>query len=123
MRSALPFLHALAIYKLIPVLCSWCGPCKLISPILERLTSDPKVTSGGGQALDLVTVDVEAQTELAEQYQVCPHVVLYLNCLTDILRLQISSLPTVIAFVDGEPVSQFMGVIPEKGIRRFLATL
>lgn len=37
--------------------------------------------------------------------------------------LQIRSLPTVIAFKDGKPVSQFMGAIPEPHVRRFIDEL
>lgn len=36
---------------------------------------------------------------------------------------QIRSLPTVIAFKDGEPVSQFMGAMPEQSVRNFLQGL
>ncbi|EKM55067.1 uncharacterized protein PHACADRAFT_208594 [Phanerochaete carnosa HHB-10118-sp] len=82
----------------------WCGPCKMISPILKRLTDDPKVKTGSGKALDLVTVDTDKHTALAQEYQ-------------------ISSLPTVIAFEDGKPVSKFIGAMPEGSVRNFLGTL
>ncbi|OBZ75763.1 Thioredoxin Y, chloroplastic [Grifola frondosa] len=80
----------------------WCNPCKMLSPILEKLTTDTSVKSGTGRSLDLVTVDTEVEIELARKYQ-------------------IRSLPTVIAFRDGQPVSKFMGALPEPSVRNFLA--
>jgi len=38
---------------------SWCGPCKLLSPILEKITTDPAIKSGTGLPLDLVAVDTD----------------------------------------------------------------
>ncbi|CAL1705292.1 unnamed protein product [Somion occarium] len=82
----------------------WCNPCKMLSPILEKLTEDSSVKTGSGKPLDLVTVDTDSEVELAQQFQ-------------------IRSLPTVIAFKDGKPVSQFMGAMPEPSVRNFLQTL
>jgi len=82
----------------------WCNPCKMLSPILEKLTSDSSIKSGTGKPLDLVTIDTDAEVSLAQQFN-------------------IRSLPTVIAFVDGEPVSQFMGAMPEQSVRNFINTL
>jgi thioredoxin 1 len=74
----------------------------MLSPVLERLTASE--TSGSGRALDLVTVDTDAQTALAAEYKV-------------------RSLPTVVAFRDGAPVAQFVGAQPEGAVRNFLAGL
>ncbi|GBE81781.1 Thioredoxin [Sparassis crispa] len=82
----------------------WCGPCKMLSPILEKLTTDPSIKSGSGLPLDLVTVDTDTETALA-------------------LKYKIRSLPTVIAFKDGQPISQFMGAVPEAHVRNFLTAL
>jgi len=77
---------------------AWCNPCK------EKLAEDTSVHSGSGRSIDLVTVDTDTEVELALQYS-------------------IRSLPTVIAFRDGEPISKFTGALPEEGVRKFLETL
>jgi len=73
----------------------WCGPCRTLGPALEAVAD----TYGG--AFDLVKVDVDANQQLAQ-------------------RFQVQSIPTVIAFRDGEPVGQFMGAISEPQIREFV---
>lgn len=82
----------------------WCGPCRMISPTLKKLTGDPSLKTGSGRSLDLVTIDTEKQMELAQRYRVM-------------------SLPTVIAFKDGKPASQFIGALDEAGIKQFLQQL
>lgn len=82
----------------------WCNPCKTISPLLEKLTSDDTVKTGSGRSLDLVTVDTDKQFVLA-------------------LKYMIRSLPTVIAFKDGRKVDQFIGALNESEIRQFIAKL
>ncbi|MBU1493101.1 MAG: thioredoxin [Actinobacteria bacterium] len=73
----------------------WCGPCRTLGPALEAAA----VAYGG--AFELVKVDVDANQQLAQQFRV-------------------QSIPTVIAFRDGEPVGQFMGAIGEPQIRQFI---
>ncbi|KAI0819017.1 thioredoxin [Irpex lacteus] len=83
----------------------WCGPCKQLSPVLERITKEEDLETGeSGSKVDLVTVDIDAQTELAQEYKV-------------------RSIPTVIAFRDGKPVNQFVGSIPEPRVRDFIKQL
>ncbi|ETW86304.1 thioredoxin-like protein, partial [Heterobasidion irregulare TC 32-1] len=82
----------------------WCGPCKTLSPILERITTDESIKSGSGLPLDLITVDTDAEVALAQQHK-------------------IRSLPTVVAFKDGQPVSQFIGALPEAQVRKFIESL
>ena len=74
---------------------AWCGPCRSLGPALEKVASDYR------GAFELVKIDVDANPELASQFRV-------------------QSIPTVIAFRDGRPVSQFMGSIPEARIREFV---
>jgi putative thioredoxin len=74
---------------------AWCGPCRSLGPALEKVVADYR------GAFELVKIDVDANPELASQFRV-------------------QSIPTVIAFRDGQPVSQFMGSIPEARIREFV---
>jgi len=82
----------------------WCGPCKVLGPILEKVTRDGVSTSGGGKPFDLVTIDTDDQGELAMKYGV-------------------RALPTVIAFEDGEPVARFVGALPEPKVTEFLKSV
>ena len=73
----------------------WCGPCKVLGPTLERLADDY------AGAFELVKVDVDANQQLANQFRV-------------------QGIPMVIAFRDGEPVSQFTGALAEQQVRQFI---
>jgi putative thioredoxin len=74
----------------------WCGPCKTLGPALERVAEDHD------GAFQLVKVDVDSNQQLAMQFG-------------------IQSIPTVVAFKDGEVASQFTGAIPETSIRQWVA--
>jgi putative thioredoxin len=76
----------------------WCGPCKQLTPLLAKLE-----TQYAGR-VKLVTVDTEAQPQLAQHFQ-------------------IKSLPTVYAFVNGQPVDQFQGLQTEVTIKAFIDKL
>jgi putative thioredoxin len=76
----------------------WCGPCKTLGPMLERLE-----TEYAGK-WKLVKVNVDENQELAAHFQV-------------------RSIPHVVAFADGRPVDQFIGVLPEGQLREFLDRL
>jgi putative thioredoxin len=76
----------------------WCGPCKTLGPMLEKLEAE----SAG--MWKLVKVNVDENQELAGHFQV-------------------RSIPHVIAFADGRPVDQFVGVLPEGQLREFLDRL
>lgn len=73
----------------------WCGPCKQLMPILDRL-----VEEYGGR-FRLAKVNTDEQQELAQQ-------------------LGIRSLPTVVLFKDRTSVDHFVGVVPEAQIRAML---
>ena len=76
----------------------WCGPCKMLSPILEKLASDPD------HHFILAKVNVDENPKLSMQYRV-------------------QGIPAVKGFLNGEVVSEFTGVIPEPRIREFIANL
>ncbi|MFZ0106171.1 MAG: co-chaperone YbbN [Thiobacillus sp.] len=76
----------------------WCGPCKSLKPILEKLAAEY-----GGKFL-LAKVNSDDNQELAARYGV-------------------RGIPSVKAFIDGEPVDEFSGAIPEAEVRAFLDRL
>ena len=76
----------------------WCGPCRTLSPLLERMTND------AGGAFELAKVDVDANPELSAQFLV-------------------QSIPTVVAIKNGREVNRFTGAIPEAAIAEFLTTV
>ena len=73
----------------------WCGPCKQLMPILDRLAEEY------GGRVRLAKVNTDEQQQLAQQ-------------------LGIRSLPTVVLFKDGTSVDHFVGVVPESQIRQML---
>lgn len=75
---------------------SWCGPCKQLGPILEKLAAEYN------GAFVLSKVDVDAQKELAAYFQ-------------------IRSVPTVYLVKGGQPVDGFPGALPEGQLRQFLS--
>jgi putative thioredoxin len=76
----------------------WCGPCKTLGPMLEKLEAE---YAGKWR---LVKVNVDENQELAAHFQV-------------------RSIPHVMAFADGQAVDQFVGVLPESQLRAFLDRL
>ena len=73
----------------------WCGPCKVIGPLLEKLE-----TSYGGR-FKLVKIDSDQEQELSQAFG-------------------IRSIPTCILMFQGKPVDGFMGALPEGQIKEFL---
>ena len=73
----------------------WCGPCKAIGPILEKLEID----YGGG--FKLVKINSDEEQQLAGAFG-------------------IRSIPTVVLLKNGQPVDGFMGALPEGQVREFL---
>ncbi len=80
---------------LLDVWASWCGPCQVLGPILERV-----VEERGGQVL-LAKIDADAAPNVTA-------------------ALGIRSLPTVALFLDGQPVDGFVGAQGERAVREFL---
>jgi putative thioredoxin len=77
---------------------AWCGPCKVLGPMLEA------AADGAAGAFDLVKVDVDANPQLSAQFG-------------------IQSIPTVIAFRDGAPVSRFSGAIPQGALDEWIGSI
>jgi putative thioredoxin len=76
----------------------WCQPCKTLTPLLEKLVGEL------GGSFRLAKVDVDANPNLAA-------------------RFNVRSIPTVIAFSDGSPRDQFIGMQSETRIRAFLEAI
>ncbi len=73
----------------------WCGPCRILGPILERLARE------SGDGWKLAKVNTEVHTDVALQYQ-------------------IRSIPHVKLFVDGNVKDEFVGALPEPQVRMWL---
>jgi putative thioredoxin len=77
---------------------TWCGPCKTLGPMLERLAEEAQGN------FRLAKVNVDENTNLA-------------------IRYGVRSIPAVKAFRNGEMVSEFIGLQPEPRLREFLGVL
>ncbi len=77
---------------------TWCGPCRQLSPILEKLADE-----AAGQWI-LAKIDVDANPRLAQ-------------------AAQVQGIPAVKAIVNGQVVSEFTGALPESQVRQWLTQL
>lgn len=77
---------------------TWCGPCKQLTPVLEKAV---KAAKG---KVKLVKMDIDKNPEIPGQ-------------------MGIQSIPAVIAFVNGQPADGFMGALPESQVMAFLERL
>lgn len=73
---------------LVDFFATWCGPCKMQSPILEEIKEDRS-------DIKIMKVDVDQETELAREYGVM-------------------SIPTLILFKDGKEVAKNVGFMPKE---------
>jgi putative thioredoxin len=73
----------------------WCGPCKQLSPVLEKLAAE-----AAGQWI-LAKVDVDANPQLSA-------------------ALQVQSIPMVVAVLGGQLVDGFLGAMPEAQVRQWI---
>ena len=74
---------------------SWCGPCSMLSPVVDEVAEEhPEIKVG--------KVDVDEQRELASEYR-------------------IAAVPALLLFKDGELVGQSVGAVPKSAIERLIA--
>ena len=70
---------------------AWCGPCRMVAPILEEIASkhEDKVT--------VAKLDIDANPQVAQQYQIL-------------------SIPTMLVFKGGKPIKQVVGAKPKAAL-------
>ena len=74
---------------------TWCGPCKMVAPVLEEIAKDH------GETLTIAKLDVDANTETARAFQV-------------------TSIPTLILFQNGEATKRIVGAKSKSALLREL---
>ncbi len=79
---------------LVDFFATWCGPCKMLGPVLEDMASDR-------DSIDIVKVDIDESMNLARQYG-------------------IMSVPTLVLFKDGQVIAQTSGFQPKESIQQFI---
>ena len=67
---------------------AWCGPCKMLSPVVDQLAEEL-------EGVKVAKINIDEQMELAEKYNV-------------------SSIPCVVAFKNGEEVNRSVGLVPKQ---------
>jgi len=80
---------------LVDFFAGWCGPCKMMSPVIDELSEEMEGKAG------IYKVDVDASSDLANKYQVM-------------------SIPTILIFKDGKVSKQFNGVTPKEDLESAL---
>jgi thioredoxin 1 len=78
---------------------SWCGPCRMMAPILDEIAVEYE-----GDGVRVVKVDTEQEIETAR-------------------RFEIRSIPTLIFFQDGEPLFEMVGLVPKPVLTREVEAL
>lgn len=81
--------------QLVDFWATWCGPCKMIAPVLEELAADYE-----GKA-DILKLDVDENPSTAAKYEVM-------------------SIPTLIVFKDAQPVDKVVGFQPKENLAEVL---
>jgi thioredoxin 1 len=79
---------------LVDFFATWCGPCSMLSPLVEKLSKDhPEIK--------VIKVDVDKAEEIAAMFNVY-------------------SIPTLVYFEDGKAVRQSVGYVPEPSLKKFV---
>ena len=78
---------------LVDFFATWCGPCKMLAPIVEKVASEH-------EDINVLKIDVDEVPDVAAKYG-------------------IRSIPTLILFEDGKAVDMKLGFMPEESVLRF----
>ena len=78
---------------LVDFFANWCGPCKMLSPVLSEIAEEYK------DQVKVCKINVDEEFELAQQYR-------------------IASIPALLVFKDGQVVNQSVGFVPKKAIEK-----
>jgi thioredoxin 1 len=73
----------------------WCGPCKMIAPVLRELAGQYK------DKIKIAKIDVDAELELAQQFNIV-------------------SIPTILVFSKGKVVKQQIGAVPRQALEKMI---
>jgi thioredoxin 1 len=73
----------------------WCGPCKMIAPVLRDLARDYN------GKIKIAKIDVDAEGELAQQFNIV-------------------SIPTILVFNNGKVVKQQIGAVPRQALEKMI---
>ena len=73
---------------------TWCGPCKMLSPVLDQIAEE-------NDDIKVCKVNVDDQQDIAVKYKVM-------------------SIPTVIAFKNGEEVNRSVGAVPKEELLKLV---
>ncbi len=90
--------RSLQVPVIVDLWAEWCGPCKQLSPVLERLAA------AANGAWVLAKVDIDANPRIAQLFGV-------------------QSIPMVVAIAGGQPVDAFQGAQPEPQVRQWISSL
>lgn len=78
---------------LVDFFANWCGPCKMLSPVLSQVAEEYK------DEVKVCKINIDEEIELAQQYQ-------------------IASITALLVFKDGKVVNQSVGFVPKKAIEK-----
>lgn len=84
---------------LVDFFAEWCGPCRMLGPIIEELTEEMK-----DKKVKIGKINIDEAPETAKKYNVM-------------------SIPTIIIFKDGEPVETMSGIQNKEALREKLEKL
>lgn len=80
---------------LVDFFATWCGPCKMLAPVLEDLSEEM------GEKVKIIKVDIDESADLADEFR-------------------ISSVPTMMLFKDNKVVDTLVGFLPKEKIQQVI---